>query len=99
MAYCEHCGYRIPRDEEVCEQCGGLDFTYIDEEDMPVDPEEIKWADKGEYVVETTCSWSTADYIAIQDPDDIDNVLAREPDVDKPTGFFGVIPLLRRREK
>ncbi|WP_340098442.1 hypothetical protein [Salinibaculum salinum] len=97
MAYCEHCGFRISRGEETCERCGHLDFRYVSDDARPIDPDEIRWADKKGYVVETTCSWSTTKYIVVQDPDDIDNVLAHEPDTEKPAGFFGIIPLLRRR--
>lgn len=97
MAYCEHCGFRIARGEEECERCGHLDFSYIGDDDKPIDPDDIRWSDVEGYVVETTCSWSTAEYIVVEDPDDIDNVLEYEPDREKPTGFVGLIPALRRR--
>jgi hypothetical protein len=99
MAYCEHCGYRIPRGEEACEQCGDLDFTHVDDEEFPIDPADIKWADTGEYVVSTTSSWSDAEYIAIPDPEDVDNVFAHEPDREDPRGFLGILPLFRRRRE
>ncbi len=45
MAYCEHCGFRIERGVETCQQCGHLDFSYVSDDAKPIDPEDIRWAD------------------------------------------------------
>jgi hypothetical protein len=99
MAYCEHCGFRIGRDEETCQQCGHLDFSYVSDDAKPIDPADIKWAHVEGYVIETTCSWSSAEYIVVEDPEDVDNVLEHEPDREDPAGFFGIVQLFRRKRE
>ena len=97
MAYCDLCGFRVERGAETCEQCGNLDFSYVSDDAKPIDPADIKWADTEGYVIETTCSWSTAKYIVVQDPEDVDNVLEHEPDREDPAGFLGLVQLFRRK--
>lgn len=99
MGYCENCGFRVPRDQEYCERCANLDFSYVSEDAKPVDPEEIRFAETGGYVLETTTFWSRSEYIAIQDPEDVDNVLEHQTETEKPTGFFGIVDLFRKRRQ
>ena len=91
MAYCEQCGFRIERGDERCEHCGHLDFSYVSDDARPVDPEDIAWADTEGYVIETTCSWSTAEYIVVPDPEDVDNAFEHGPDWEDPAGVLGVV--------
>jgi hypothetical protein len=97
MAYCEQCGFRIERGEDRCERCGHLDFSYVSDDAKPIDPADIKWADTEGYVIETTCTWSTSEYIVVQDPQTVDSVFGHEPDREDPAGFLGIVQLFRRR--
>jgi hypothetical protein len=93
--YCEHCGFRIERGEE-CEQCADLDFRYVDDSEKPIDIDAIRWAEDGGYVLKTTRLWSRSEYIAIQDPEDVDSIFEKRSG-EKPTGFFSIVDLFRRR--
>lgn len=93
--YCEHCGFRIESGEE-CEQCRDLDFRYVPESEQPIDVGEIRWAEDGGYVIATTRWWSRSEYIAIEDPDDVDSVFEKR-DGAAPSGFLGLFDLFRRR--
>lgn len=93
--YCEHCGFRTD-DGTECEQCADLDFRFVDDAEKPIDPDDIRWSEDGGYVLETTCRWSRSEYIAVQDPEDVDSVFEKKGG-ETPTGFFGIVDLFRRR--
>jgi hypothetical protein len=93
--YCEHCGFRVETGEE-CTQCAKLDFRFIDDSEKPIDVDDILWAEDGGYVIETTRWWSNTEYIAIRDPDEIDNVFEKT-DGERASGFLSALKLLRGR--
>ena len=95
--YCEHCGFRTEAGEE-CAQCSKLDFRFVDDSEKPIDVEDILWAEDGGYVLKTTRWWATSEYIAIQDPEDVDSIFAKT-DGERASGFFSVFRLLRGRRR